>query len=279
MSKRPWILVALESPEKHPFAFIFVISLALSVAGNGISTLLLDSLCTWLERNSQLTKESWQFAIVVILISIIAFGSTNLNTIWQRFLGRSIYSQTKVRPLTDTYQGLIVLMSLGDNPPAATAIRHHWNNSKGNLKHCWIVGVGEDSLKATELLIDKLSKTDNIPQSIFKYNDKYPNTDDGNEFSLVVDPEFKDDPNHICQLIECIYNAASNLSPSLAEDEIIIDFTGGQKPATAGAILAGAKPGRRMQFTSSDYVNNVRTDSKIVEIDISYQVKPVKNKN
>ena len=92
----------------------------------------------------------------------------------------------------------------------------------------------------------------------------------------MIEKDLKDNIHHIKQLIDSIYESASNLDRPIQEDEIIIDFTGGQKPTTAGAILAGIKPGRRMQFISSDYKDGKPINSKPVEIDVSYQVKLAK---
>lgn len=278
MAKRPWIVEAIESPEKHPFAFIFVFTLAISVAGNGISTLLLDTFCTWLEANSQFTKASWQFGLVIILVLAIALGSTNLAAIWKRLNGRAVIPyQTNVKPLTKTFKGLIVFMSLGADPPARTAILHHWQGSNGKLKHCWII-CGGNSIPAAKDLVDRLHREDNIPTNFFQSDTKYPNLQDPSQpFSLAIDNDMMmNDPSHIRELIECIYSAAKESPFDLEENEIIIDFTGGLKPTSAGAILAGANPDRRMEYILSDYDPATRKpiNSRIMEIDIAYKIKP-----
>jgi hypothetical protein len=272
MSKRPWILEAIGSPEKHPFVFIFVFTLAISVAGNGISILLLENLCNWLEKITPFTKLSYQIILIIFLVVAIIFGSINLEPIWQRFNGRSV-PKTNFKPLGDkTYKGLIVLMSTNENPPAKEAICHHWNNGRGNLKHCWIIGIGEESRIATKKLIEDLDRSSKIPTAYLYYDKVY-----GDKFSLNIHPDLENDPNHVRKLIEYIYDEA-RLSYFIEESDIIIDFTGGKKTTTAGAILAGAKPGRNMEYISGKYDPSTRTtlDPKLMEIDISYQVKPVK---
>ena len=279
MSKRPWIVEAIESPGKHPFIFIFVITFALSIASNGISTLILENFCTWLELKTPYTKVSWQLLIIIILVGFIAIGFINLSKIWQSLLGQSV-PKSNVKVLDQTYKGLIGLMSTGNTPPIERAIIHHWNEGKGDdhLEHCWLIGIGDDSRSKSEELVEKLFREHGISRGIFRHQDKYldPCVDvEGESFSVVVDKGLKDDIEHTKQLIEYIYQSAEKLY-SLEASEIIIDFTGGQKPTTAGAILAGITPGRKLQFISSDYQAGVPIYNKTVEIDISYQIKSVK---
>ena len=282
MSKRPWIVEAIESPAKHPFIFIFVITLALAVAGNGLSNLILDNLCTWLEEQSQFTKASWQGLLVIILISSIALSSTNLAAIWRRFIGQTIPYSSKVRPLapTETVKGLIVFMSLSVESPAKTAILHHWQDGHGKLEHCWLICGGTPSLDKAKELVEQLITVHKLPPRTFHYgtSSEYPNPDNiYHPFSLVTDINFANDPSYIRQLIECIYTSAAETSFSLAENEIIVDYTGGTKSMTAGAILAGASPDRRLQYIVSDYDDkNKPINSRVMEVDISYQVKPSK---
>jgi CRISPR-associated protein (Cas_Cas02710) len=280
MAKRPWIVAAIESPEEHPVIFVFVITLALAVAGNGISNLVLDNLCTWLEQQTKIAKLIWQLGTVSSLALFFLINITNISAVAQRQFGRRIPYRAKVRPLTtvDTVKGLIVFMSLGVEPPAKTAILHHWQDGKGKLEHCWLICGGDPSLnKATEL-VDLLIKN-GLPQRIFHFGDRYqyPNAEDPQHpFSLVTDPNLANDPSCIYQIVEAIYTSAENSPYSLAESEIIIDYTGGTKSMTAGAILAGASPKRRLQYIISDYRDNQPINSRVMEVDISYQVKPNK---
>jgi hypothetical protein len=280
MAKRPWIIDAIESPEEHPFIFIFVITLALGVIGNGLSNLILDNLCTWLEGQSKIAKFIWQLGTVSSLTLFFAINITNISAVWQRYFGRRTPYQTKVLPLTstDTAKGLITFMSLGAEPPAKTAILHHWQNGHGNLEHCWLICGGDESLKKAQELVDLLV-SQGFPPRIFNYGKQYeyPNDEDPQHpLSLVIDLNLANDPSYIYRLIEAIYTSAKNEPFSLTENDIIIDYTGGIKSMTAGAILAGASPKRRLQYIVSNYQNNQPTDSRVMEIDISYQIKPSK---
>lgn len=280
MAKRPWIVAAIESPAEHPIIFVFVITLALAVASNGISNLILDNLCTWLEQQSTIAKVIWQLGIVGSLALFFLINVTNISAVLQRQFGQSIPYRTKVRPLraTDTVKGLIVFMSLGAEPPAKTAILHHWQEGNGRLEHCWLICGGDPSLQKAKELVDLLI-ADGLPQRIFHFGTKYQyhNPEDPQyPLSLVTDPNLANDPSHICQVIEAIYTSAEYSPFSLGENDIIIDYTGGTKSMTAGAILAGASPKRRLQYIISDYQDNKPVNSRVMEVNISYQVKQSK---
>jgi CRISPR-associated protein (Cas_Cas02710) len=280
MAKRPWIVAAIESPADHPIIFVFVITLALAVASNGISTLILDNLCTWLEHQTKIARVVWQLGIVASLVVFFLINITNISAILQQQFRRRIPYRAKVRPLTvlDTVKGLIVFMSLGAEPPAKTAILHHWQNGNGRLEHCWLICGGEPSLnKATELV--DLLVASGLPPKIFHVGTQYQYRNleaPLHPLSLVTDPNLANDPSYIYQIIEAIYTSAEDPPFSLVENDIIIDYTGGTKSMTAGAILAGASPKRRLQYIISDYQDNKPINSRVMEVDISYQVKPNK---
>lgn len=281
MTKKSWLAEALKHPEKHPFIFVFVISLTLAVAGNGLSNLVLDTLCTWLEQQTKVLKLIWQLGVVGGSGSFLALNLTNISALWQSRFRRSIPAQAKVRALapSNTARGLIAFMSLSVESPAKTAISHHWQNGHGKLEHCWLICGGNDSLaKATELV--DLLVANGLPPRMFHFGTTctYPNPDDRtHQLSLVPNLNLANDPSHIRQIIEAIYNSAEAEPYSLSENDLIIDYTGGTKSMTAGAILAGASPDRRLQYIVSDYDDkNKPINSRVMEVDISYQVKPTK---
>ena len=282
MSNKSWLADALKHPEKHPFIYLFVITFAFAVAGNGLSNLILDNLCAWLEQQTTILKLIWQLVVVGSLGSFFAVNLTNISALWPSRLTRSIPAQAKVRelPASQTAKGLIVFMSLSVESPAKIAILHHWDNGNGNLNHCWLICGGDDSLaKATELV--NLLVGIKLPARMFHFGTSYtyPNPDDRTqELSLVSNLNLANDPSHIRQIIEAIYDSAEAEPYSIAENEMIIDYTGGTKSMTAGAILAGASPERRLQYIVSDYDDkNKPINSRVMEVDISYQVKPNKN--
>ena len=76
MTKKSWTKEALKEPEKHPYIFLFFVTMATAVLGNGISGLILDTLCTWLDQyiSIPLNKVGWQMIIVAILIVLLTFS-------------------------------------------------------------------------------------------------------------------------------------------------------------------------------------------------------------
>lgn len=64
---------------------------------------------------------------------------------------------------------------------------------------------------------------------------------------------------------------------NVPEKEVICDFTGMQKPVTAGMILACAPKGRRMQYLHGKYDENGKlipdAQSTPIEIEIEYQLE------
>lgn len=86
------------------------------------------------------------------------------------------------------------------------------------------------------------------------------------------------------QAIEFIYDDRHYANPDasdkfqLRENEILIDYTDGNRSMTAGALLAGADPQRRVEYIHNEYdddgnINHATT--VMMKVDISYRVKPV----
>jgi CRISPR-associated protein (Cas_Cas02710) len=273
--KRDFLTDAIANPEKRPFIFIFVVVLALGVATNGLSTLILEVLGEWIQQTLKIDKIWWQLGVVSTLIVVVLLIISN---IWQKFFRGSSIDEAKVFPLKNTFPGLIVLVSLGPNPPARAAIERHWNKGNGNLGHCWLICGGERSLQAAETLVAGLVEQ-GIPPKIFHYGRSYEfsNLDSQDKMlNLVPDEQFANDPNYIRRLVDCIFTDAQEKF-KLDETQVIADYTGGTKSMTAGIILACATPTRRLQYILSEYdENNKPMNSQVMEVEISYKLKPIK---
>lgn len=273
--KRNPLLEAITYPEKRPFIFIFVVVLALGVATNGLSTLILDVSGDWIHQNLGIEKYLWQLGIVLTLVSSVLLTISN---IWRMFYLKNSIDEAKVFPLKNTFPGLIVLVSLGPNPPARAAIERHWNKGNGNLGHCWLICGGERSLQAAETLVAGLVEQ-GIPPKIFHYGRSYEfsNLDSQDKMlNLVPEEQFANDPNYIRRLVDCIFTDAQEKF-KLDETQVIADYTGGTKSMTAGIILACATPTRRLQYILSEYdENNKPINSQVMEVEISYKLKPIK---
>jgi hypothetical protein len=79
--KRNLLREAIEKPEKHPLTFIFVITLALGVAVNGLSDLVFNLLGDQITQLIGISKSVWQGSIVFILVASVILGISN---IWSR---------------------------------------------------------------------------------------------------------------------------------------------------------------------------------------------------
>jgi hypothetical protein len=158
-------------------------------------------------------------------------------------------------------------MSTKSDSPAEVAIRHHWNQgNKPHLKHCWIICT-EKSLPFAKDMIKKFND-EQIAQSVqFYYGEhtmEHPE-ETGQSLSLLVSNDLFDDPDYIRNLIDSIYADAQQ--KGLDESEIIADYTGSTKGATAGMILACAAPQRKLE-----YISQVE-GKKLKAIDISYKIR------
>jgi CRISPR-associated protein (Cas_Cas02710) len=289
MTEKSWIKAVLKEPEKHPFIFLFVLTLLSAVLSNGISGLILDTFCNHLDQITPLNKWGCQLVVVVILTLILIFSIyiANLPAIIQRFLGKRPPYASNVTPMAENVscRGLIVFMSKTppEKPsPAESAILHHWKKEPQTIRHCWIICGGMIIRElASQMLSERLSEQQTSIEFFFD-DSEYPNPEDLRQpLSLLVPPEKIDDPNYIRQLIEAIYREADEKF-NIQEHEIFIDYTGGNKSMTAGAILAGADPDRRLQYIHNDYDarGNIDFDSTMVmEVDISYRVKPIDSRS
>jgi hypothetical protein len=264
---------SLAKPNKYPIIF-FVFTLTLSIAANGLSSLILDTLGTWLETKYGLSKIFWQIVVVSILSIILFLSISNIKRIITNIFGdRSLISEAP-EELSATFSGLIIFASLKVDSAAKIAIQHHWKNSQGDLKHCWIISGGQDALITTKEMI----KSMDIPESIFHFDSKYNMRDPENPknpLKLILKSEDANDPNQIRKIVEAIYQDAKE-NYDLYDSDIIADYTGGTKSMTAGLVLACASPDRRLQYVLSDYIDNKPVNPKVMEIKLSYSLKPVK---
>jgi hypothetical protein len=284
---RSLIPSVLKDPSKYPFISIFFVTIVTAVLGNGVSGLILDGLCGWLDQLTPLTKWGWQIIVVMVLVLVLTLSIASLPAIIQRFLGKRPPYVSKVKPMGAevSCKGLIVFMSktpLDRASPAESAILHHWQKEPRTISHCWIICGGKTIRELTaKILQDRLREQQESIKFIYD-NVEYTNPEEPEQLlSLVLPPENIDDPNYIRQVIEAIYVEAEEKF-GIAENEIFIDYTGGNKSMTAGAVLAGADPDRRLQYIHNDYDKAgeiIWTSTEMMEVNISYQVKPVADRS
>lgn len=271
----PSIFEVFANPGKYPvvyfFLSFFVITPALGLAINGLSTIVFETICTYLANRFGGDKLCWQ-SIVIFVSVFIVFFAIWLFKVPQFF--KSILGQPEARTvkLQEQFPGLITSASRPSpnrQTPAEVAIRYHLKE-KGSLKHCWIICT-KDSIDGAKFLINQLVDEGLVSHDVFHWGSDYKMDNISNyenELSLFVDDKYADDPNYIRELIDAIYNHAQ-LCCGLDEWQVITDYTGATKSFTAGIILACAKPTRRLQYIS-------QFDNEIKEIKISYRLKPIR---
>jgi CRISPR-associated protein (Cas_Cas02710) len=276
--RRNFLVEAIANPGQQPVVFIFVITLGLGIAANGLSSLVLDILGDWLQTQLGLPKVVWLVTVIIGVVGAVLLGIPTFVTGMRSLVLRnvSLVETTKVIALRQTLPGLIVLMSLQD-AAARAAILHHWRSGEGKLQHCWIICGGEKSLDAAEAMVNDLVEQ-GLPRRMFYYGDSFAIADVTNPkvmLALSPDEQRAKDPNYIRRLVEAIYQEAQ-MQYSLGEREIIADYTGGTKSMTAGVILACAKPTRRLQYWLSDYDENLQpVNSQMMEVVVDYRLKPL----
>jgi CRISPR-associated protein (Cas_Cas02710) len=281
MKSRNPIVEWITDPTKSFLTYFLVGILLFTIISDGISDLFWENFGTWLQ--AQLGIENLlTFRAVVLAVLIPAVLVLIYTTPLTRWLKRRLFEalgldkpQTHANPLTETFPGLIAVMSTTPpelESPAERAILHHWNGGRDpHVRHCWLVCTQQSQNAAKELekkLIDK-----GVSQEFeLYYGEEYKMEDPknpGQTLSLCIPDESIDDPIYIQHLIDCIYaNACTRYG--LEESEIIADFTGGTKTMSAGIILAGAIAARRLQYISQ------RGDRELMEIEIAYKLVPDK---
>lgn len=272
-------LESLAKPDKYPIIFTFVFSLTLSIVANGLSNLLLETLGTWLETKLSFSKIFWQIILISILAIFLLLSFSNIKRILSNIFGTRTFITESPEELNSTFRGLIVFASLSKESPAKIAIQHHWNKGNGDLEHCWIVCGGEKTLIVAKSMVAELIQDLKIPERVFHYLPDYTLLDPKHSRSLItLVPNLHEanDPNIIRQIVEAIYKDAKD-KYNLDESDIIADYTGGTKSMTAGLILACTIPTRRLQYILSEFTpDNKPIDSKVMEIKLSYHVKPIR---
>jgi CRISPR-associated protein (Cas_Cas02710) len=276
MPQKSILQEAIANPGKRPIVFILSIGLLLAVAANGLSTLILEVLGTWVQTKFGVDKAIWQLCVVGLFTISLILGLRRVKVpkIFYPILNPV---PNVVSMKGKTFEGLVVFVSLGSNPPAKLAIDHNWDNGNGKLVHCWVIGTN-DSFPTVEKMLNECEQA-GMRSDIFHYGKKYPMTNldsPGYQIDMVLTNGQMNDPNYIRNLINSIYEDAWEKF-GLDESQIIVDYTGGSKSVTAGMVLACASPDRIMQYVVSEYNRETNTiiKSEVNEVRISYYVKPV----
>lgn len=265
---------AIENPGRQPFVFIFVITLVLGIAANGLSSLVLDTLGEWLSATFNIPKVLWQIVVVFGMILAVVAGLVNVPDVLRSLLGNTTLrvSQVNVMPMVQTQPGLILFMSLNKNSAARVAIEHHWEKGMGDLQHCWLICAGDEPLRVAEELVMELVEM-GIPRRIFHYGIDYEFSDGrGGIMNLTPTKDQAEDPNFSRLVVDCLYEEGAERF-GLMEADIVVDYTSGTKSMSAGMILACASPSRRLQYVQSDYLDGKPVNARVMEVKLRYEVR------
>lgn len=271
------------APVIYFWLYFFVVTPLLGLFINGLSSLIFETFSTLLQAHWGHSKVFWQscltllFLVLIVLLLIFSHVSQFLRELRDRVFGSQNAPQINTKELTETFPGLIVLASptpkTGNRPtPAEVVIRHHLQDAK--LRHCWIICT-EESKPEAQNIIDKLVAEGKCGSHIFHYPDSIEkNTPNHQEsLNLLIPPDRADDPNYICELVDGIYQEAK--AYNMEDSQIITDYTGATKSMTAGVILACTNPERRLQYISQSQKNK-NDENLLIEVEISYKLKPLK---
>jgi hypothetical protein len=283
MRRQNPILQALSDPTKNFLAFFFIGVLLFNLFSNEVSDLFRDTFSPWLKATLHipLKLETFRLAIVSVLMGITLFVIyfTNLANWFRQALAKVgitdaiVPDKAKVRPLTETCRGLVVIMSPKEtDTPAEIAIRHHWNQGVSPcLKYCWIICT-EESADYARLLQQRLTDEqigEHLRLFYGNFNEIPDPTHPNQTLSLTVGAGALHDPDRILNLVNGIYAHAESLD--LSEEDMIVDITGGTKPLGIGAFLACTRPERRLE-----YITLVNQEPQLVEIRVAYRLKPMR---
>lgn len=288
-SKRKSLAETLTDPNKSVFVYLFLGVYGLAVASDALSDVVKDGLGPMIEARFGIGPMFFRLlifsGITVLLLTLFA-----ASDIVERLFREVTPGSLKPHRLVGTYEGLVVVMSLARpedllQTPAAEAIKHHWLQGNGNLRHCWILCSGEQILKSAQQMIKKLiNQPDPKEISPLQWVLTCPESSDRQlivTFKL-LDPFDIDNPNVTFDLINRIYQEAE--AAEIESEQIIADYTGGTKSMTAGMVLACAGPDRQLQFMKPGaYLEDGRADREVEPIptmvDIVFKIKPFRRKS
>lgn len=236
------------SPEGDPLVFFvaaFLVGISINLAANRIENALKESHAT-----------QWAFVIIAGVTGIIVMAM--IATRWQprKPVGSHLEKVQKAK-------GLIALVSAGSVDTVRAAIVYHHSA----LLKVWLICSAGGAI-SSEADAERL-RTEYEGQSILP-----PGTI---QIVRLRNPEFED-PESVKYEIERIFET---LPYPLADQDVIIDITGGRKTTTAGAFLAGLPEGRRLEI-----INPLDTDESghgtkagdPVEIVIDYSMKRIRRR-
>lgn len=175
--------------------------------------------------------------LFLLLFTLLAFNLPGAVIRWIRDLRESEREpDVNIAAVVNKRRGLVALVSRGANPPAAAAIRYHFQAEEDGekepvLQYCWLL-TGPDSDEQSSQVNAKMLAQEyealGLKVEIWNLSDA-------------------DDPRQLFRAVQDIYREAWTRYRLPAAD-IIADFTGGTKCMTAGMVLACAAGDWDLQY-------------------------------
>jgi hypothetical protein len=167
------------------------------------------------------------------------------------------------------YPGLIALSSLGRGIRATEcAIRYHYRGLHDErpaptLRHAWVLTCGEGSHAQAEQMRERLEREHGLPPAMVEL--------------VELGEDAAHDPRRVYEAVERIYQSAG--AQALGPSNLICDYTAGTGSMSAGMLLAGSQPGRRLQFMQPErLLDNGKPDPAALShprtVDVTFRVRP-----
>lgn len=281
--KQNLITQAIADPTKNLLIFLIFGTFGLAIASDSLSELVLDNLGQWMQAQWGLNPIA--FRVLLFAGIVIAIWLFIVVTDFSKWLVK-VPVTVEPQPLLRTELGLIVVVSKtppGVKSAAAAAIEYHWIKGTGNLKHCWLICGGQESLQSARTMLKELTGSDEYFHAD-KFDFKFSHPDNPKRILKLtlknLDEKNVDNPNATFNLVNKIYKEAE--AEELEAADIIADYTGGTKSMTAGLVLAScASPERQLQFMRpGGYKPDGRADTSLpsvaTEVQVNYQLKSVR---
>ncbi len=274
------LVQGLVDPGKSLLFFLVFGTFGLTLASDALSDLVLNRFGEYLQTHWKINPVIFRLIIFVVMTSLIILAIALSNLSRWMMIGHP--SEIQPKPLKATFPGLILIASRGKGISSARgAIEHHWSGGIGNLKYCWIICGGKESLKDAREMVEGLSGKGQWNNNKMEYilSDHQDSDRQLRVFLRNLDPPNNDDPNETFKLVNFIYEEAE--SEGIPSEEMIADYTGGTKSMTAGMVLACADPNRLLAFMkprayTPDGHADLAQPSIATEVKVDFQVTIVR---
>ena len=183
------------------------------------------------------------------------FGYLRVSRAWARLWHQPRAADLHTGAPAAPARWVVISASIGHNTVAETILAHH--RAHGQLERLFVLHTEDEPGRAALARIEALCSPGPVCEG------------------LAVPPRAVDDPDPIFDRIEALYARAR--AEGIAENDVVLDYTGGTKAFTAALVLCGAPVGRRLQAlmprrrTATGHPDR-EAGSDCVEVDLRFDV-------